>query len=149
MASVFHVARYVVERIERITSMKLQKLVFYCQAYNLAWYDVPLFDEDFQAWANGPVCPELFEKHKGMFRLNNDFLKEYSGFGFSDEDKDTMDSIIEHYGDKTPEWLSQLTHMEAPWRIARGSTPIGDSCTTIITKDSMQAYYGGLARGEE
>ena len=45
--------------------MKLQKLVYYCQAWSLAWDDVPLFDEDFPAWANGPVCPELFDLHHG------------------------------------------------------------------------------------
>lgn len=44
-----------------MTTMKLEKLTYYCQAWSLAWDDVPLFDEEFEAWANGPVCPQLFE----------------------------------------------------------------------------------------
>lgn len=31
----------------------------YCQAWSLVWDDTPLFEEDFQAWTNGPVCPGI------------------------------------------------------------------------------------------
>ena len=129
--------------------MKLQKLVYYCQAWSLAWDEVPLFQEDFEAWANGPVCPQLFERHRGLFRLDSDFLSDIPDYSFTADEKETMDSVIEHYGDKSPEWLSQLTHMELPWKTARGNTPLGDPCRTVITKESMMFYYGGLARGEE
>ena len=69
MASVLCVANYILRKIGPTTTMKLQKLVYYCQAWSLAWDDKPLFDEDFEAWANGPVCPELFKHHKGKFTL--------------------------------------------------------------------------------
>ena len=54
--------------------MKLQKLVYYCQAWSLAWDDKPLFDEDFEAWANHPVCPELFKHHKGKVYIRSRFF---------------------------------------------------------------------------
>ena len=65
MPTVFDVAKYILKKTGQIPSMKLQKLVYYCQAWSLAWDDVPLFDEDFQAWANDPVCPDLFDLHHG------------------------------------------------------------------------------------
>lgn len=147
-ASVLDVARYVIKRVHPVTTMKLQKLVYYCQAWSLAWDEVPLFPEDFEAWANGPVCPELFHKHKGRFRLDNNFLADRPDYPFTDEEKDTMDRVIEHYKDKSPEWLSALTHTQQPWKMARGNTPIGDPCNTVITKESMMIYYGGLIDGE-
>ena len=55
MATVLDVAKYVLEHNGRMTTMKLEKLVYYCQAWSLGWDEVPLFEEDFQAWANGPV----------------------------------------------------------------------------------------------
>ena len=64
MASVFDVAKYVLKKTGQITTMKLQKLVYYCQAWSLAWDGKPLFPEEFKAWANGPVCQELFVKHR-------------------------------------------------------------------------------------
>lgn len=144
--SIFDVAGYILKKTGSMTTMKLQKLCYYSQAWSLAWDEMPLFDEDFQAWANGPVCPELFNSHRGMFLVDDSYCEQIknSCIDFSDSQKETIDKVLEYYGDKAPQWLSDLTHSEAPWRLARGNTPIGDPCSTIITKESMQAYYGGL-----
>ncbi|WP_412693926.1 type II toxin-antitoxin system antitoxin SocA domain-containing protein [Clostridium sp. AF22-10] len=64
MANVFDTAKYILEKSGSMSTMKLQKLCYYSQAWALVWDDAPLFNEDFQAWANGPVCPELFIKHR-------------------------------------------------------------------------------------
>lgn len=144
MLSIFHVAKYILEFVGGMTAMKLQKLAYYCQAWSLAWDEVPLFEEDFQAWANGPVCPELFEKHKGKFFLEENFLNEVSDGDFSAEQIKTMDEVLKYYGNKEPQWLSELTHKEIPWREARKGYTDGENCKVVITKDSMQQYYGGL-----
>ena len=52
--------------------MKLQKLCYYAQAWSLVWDDTPLFDEEFYAWTNGPVCKELFYYTQGMFSVGED-----------------------------------------------------------------------------
>lgn len=144
--SIFHVARRIVELSSGdLTPLKLQKLAYYCQAWSLVWRERPIFEEDFQAWANGPVNPELFGKHRGMYVLGEDFLSEFSGFTFSEEDIRTMKAVLKFYGDKEPFYLSELTHKERPWKEARGTTPLGASSSAIITKDSMQDYYTGIS----
>ena len=60
MATVFDVAFYILDKLGDMSTMKLQKLCYYAQAWSLAWDGFPLFDEEFQAWANGPVCRELY-----------------------------------------------------------------------------------------
>lgn len=144
MATVFDVAKYVLSKTGRITTMKLQKLVYYCQAWSLGWDGVPLFDEDFQAWANGPVCPELFSRHKGRFVVDESFLADREDYSFDPDAIETMDAVLDYYGNKEPQWLSELTHKEAPWKEARAGVAVGSICTNVITKDSMQQYYGGL-----
>ena len=67
MANVFDTAKYILEQFGSMSTMKLQKLCYYSQAWSLVWDDSPLFEEDFQAWANGPVCPELFFKTQGKY----------------------------------------------------------------------------------
>ena len=124
--------------------MKLQKLVYYCQAWSLGWDGVPLFDDEFEAWANGPVSPDLFARHRGRFVVDSNFLNDILDYDFGSDAIETMDSVLEFYGDKEPQWLSELTHKEAPWKEARVGIPVGVPCSNIITKDSMQQYYGGL-----
>ena len=59
MASVFDVAAYILERQGPMTTWKLQKLVYYSQAWSLVWDDDVLFPEEIEACANGPVVREL------------------------------------------------------------------------------------------
>ena len=143
-ATVLDVAKYVLDHTGQITTMKLQKLVYYCQAWSLGWDGVPLFEEDFQAWANGPVCQELFERHRGRFVVDAGLLKDIPSYRFDANAVETMDSVLRFYGDKEPQWLSELTHKEAPWKEARAGIPLGVASSRVISKDSMQQYYGGL-----
>lgn len=146
MVNVFDVATYIILSLGEVTTMKLQKLAYYCQAWSLAWDDKPLFEEDFEAWANGPVCRALFDKHKGHFSISDEnFFKPYcSENKFESSEIETMDAVIKFYGNKSPNWLSELTHSEQPWIIARGNCREGMYCERIISKDDMREYYSGL-----
>lgn len=115
MVSVFDVAKYILDTIGEISTMKLQKLCYYSQAWSLAWTDKRLIKENFYRWDNGPVCVELFEIHKGMFYINSDYLKEKAQQNLSTEQKRIVDQIIEDYGKYTGAQLSELTHKEDPW----------------------------------
>lgn len=96
-----------------------------------------MFQEEFQAWANGPVCPELFFKTKGSCSVNAS--DETGGIGdLSEEQKDTINRVLDYYGKHDAQWLSQLTHMEEPWIKAREGVPSGAGCNQIITKNSSQ-----------
>lgn len=102
----------------------------------MVWDDVPLFDEDFEAWANGPVCPELFWQTQGAFSVSaKDEPGDISNLG--DSTKKTIDVVLDYYGDKSAQWLSQLTHMETPWQEAQCGIPLGVSCDNVISKESM------------
>jgi uncharacterized phage-associated protein len=144
MNTVHQVAKHVIGQLGETTAMKLQKLVYYCQAWSLAWDDEPLFDEDFEAWANGPVCPELFRKHKGRYKVDSGLFEDTAEGVFNAANTETMGAVIRDYGDKEPYWLSEATHMEAPWKDARRGLAPGENGSNVITKESMQLYYGSL-----
>ena len=143
MGTVFDTAKYILEQRGKMSTMKLQKLCYYTQAWSLVWDDAPLCDEDFEAWANGPVCPALFYHSQGKFSVSADEMKGNSE-NLSGGQKDTINKVLEYYGEKNAQWLSQLTHMEGPWQDARRGFPAGALCNTPITKESMAMYYGGL-----
>jgi uncharacterized phage-associated protein len=147
MATVHDVAAYILEKMAKlepsgITTWKLQKLAYYSQAWSLVWDDVPLFGEPIEAWANGPVCPALYEQHRGEFKVSQLSLGNSSSLTV--DQKDTVDKVIEHYAGKTSQQLSQLTHAEAPWIAARKGLAPGERGNHAIPYDSMAEYYGGL-----
>ena len=144
MVSVYDVAQYILGKIGPLTTMKLQKLLYYSQAWSLVWDDKPLFAEEFEAWANDPVCRELYNMHKGVFSLSE--LPIGDAGRLNPDEVETVDAVLKHYGDKTPHWLSELTHLERPWKETRADSlcPPGYSCDAIIPKELMREYYGGL-----
>ena len=143
MATVFDVAHYILEKLGPTSTMKLQKLCYYCQAWSLVWDDTELFPEDFEAWANGPVCKELFTATRGKFSVT---AKDEHGSSdnLTENQKNSINLVLDYYAKHNAQWLSQLTHMEDPWQQARVNVPAGESSSNIITKESMALYYGGL-----
>jgi len=145
MASVFDVAVYILKKCGPMSAMKLQKLVYYCQAWSLVWDDAPLFSEKIEAWANGPVVPDLFNFHKGSYTVDAAFFATKGDSDtLTDSQKDTIDRVVEFYGNKSAQWLSDLTHSEAPWREARRGIPDGVRGNAEITLESMAMYYESL-----
>ncbi len=144
MAAVFDVAKYILLKKGVISTWKLQKLCYYSQAWHLAWTGRPIFGEDFEAWANGPVCPELFYAHKGMFSVCADDLPKGDARFLTDDEKDSINVVLRDYGDMEPYALRELSHGEAPWKDARNGLAEGEKCRTVIRKESMGEYYGSL-----
>lgn len=141
MASVFDVADYVLNRIGFVSTMKLQKLVFYSQAYSLSKRGKPLFDDDFQAWANGPVCPELFHFHRGMFVVGPGELGVGRESALDCAERSVVDRVLDALGALNGGQLSELTHAETPWLAARGACRDGERCSAVIGKDEIARYY--------
>ena len=143
MSTVFDVASYILKVVGgEVTAMKLQKLCYYSQAWSLVWDELPLFDEDIQAWANGPVIPELYAAHKGQFLVK--MIDQGNPDHLTPQQKETVNKIVEYYGKFDPQQLSDMTHLEDPWRLARAGIPDGDRCEKIISLDSMAEYYSSI-----
>jgi uncharacterized phage-associated protein len=147
VATVFDVAAYILRKLGPVSAMKLQKLVYYCQAWSLVWDERPLFGERIEAWASGPVVPDLFACHKGQFIVSD--IPAGDPERLDQDAKDTIDAVIQFYGNRTPQWLSDLTHREEPWKNARQEIPEGARSNAVITLDSMAEYYGSLAANDE
>jgi len=144
MASVFDVAKYILEQKGQMSTWKLQKLCYYSQAWHLAWTGKAIFDEDFEAWSNGPVCPELFHMHQGKFTVQVEDISRGDSGNLTEDQKDSINVVLKDYGDKEPYVLSDWTHQEQPWKMARHGLPFGERCKTVISKESMGEYYGSL-----
>lgn len=141
MVTVHDIAAYILKKQGPMTAMKLQKLVYYCQAWSLVWDEQPLFRSKIEAWANGPVVPDLYERHRGQFKVTS-----WDGHPsvLNQKQKETVDAVLRVYGNKPSQWLSDLTHQEAPWKEARAGLTPGERGSHVITHASMAEYYSGL-----
>jgi uncharacterized phage-associated protein len=140
---VIDLADYILESRGPMSAMKLQKLAYYCQAWVLVWADKELFPDRIEAWANGPVVRSLYAKHRGEFRLRKGFFGGETERVVG-EQKRMIDKVLSFYGDKDPQWLSNLTHMEQPWLDARKGLAPGERGDREISKAAMQEYYASL-----
>ena len=140
--SVFDVAAFILEKIGSMTTMKLQKLAYYSQAWSLVWDEQPLFKENIEAWANGPVIKELFSYHRGQYRIssipigNSDIL--------NDIQKETINAVLDYYASKSSQWIIDLTHMEDPWKLTRVGMPAMQRGNRVIKLDTIASYYSSL-----
>lgn len=143
-ASVFDVAEYILSKSGTISTMMLEKLAYYCQAWSLAWFHTRLFPQDFQAWEHGPVCRNLFERHKRRYVVSPGDIGDDKKHELSETEKRLIDNVLAVYGDQDPERLSALTHSEDPWKKARGNLPAEAPSWRVIEPSSMEAYYSEI-----
>jgi uncharacterized phage-associated protein len=144
--SVLDVAKYILESTNRpMSTMKLQKLAYYCQAWHAVWTKGDkLFQEPIEAWANGPVCYELFQEHKGKYSISAGTLNAGDSANVSDDQARSIDRVLDSYLPLSGAELSELTHDEQPWQDARRGLPSGARSAKPITVGAMRKYYAAL-----
>ena len=150
------VTYYVNQKGDTISPKKLQKLLFYVEAWNLVHLKIPLIEEDFEAWVHGPVLPSLYHELK-QFGFNdlkvvadefdtpdnlvNQIIKTNK---ISEDQLDLIYSVLDKYGSMTSFQLELLSHNETPWIEARKGIPPHLPCNNIIPKDKIMAFYSSL-----
>jgi uncharacterized phage-associated protein len=144
MTNAFDVAKHILDQIGPISAMKLQKLVYYSQAWSLVWDDAPLFSNRIEAWANGPVVRDLYDAHKGLFEVRSETFAHLAEGSLSPAQIETIDTVLKAYGKKSSQWLSDQTHAEDPWRIAREGLADRERGDKEISLASMAEYYSSL-----
>lgn len=148
-ATAHDVAKYILEVYQGrfakpMSVMKLHKLLYYSQAWSLAWEEGALFPETIEAWAYGPVVPDIYRAHRGTYEL---IMWSRGDTGrLSADHRDTVERVVKFYGKRPATWLSDLTHREKPWRHARRGIPAGERGHAEITKAALADFYGSLAR---
>lgn len=145
IVSALDVANYILQCYkEPISTMKMHKLLYYCQAWNLVWDEKPLFKEKIEAWANGPVVRELFNYHRGMYEISKRSFPLGNANILSQNQKETIDSVLRFYGERSAQWLIDQTHSEMPWIKARRGLASNERGDEEITVDNMIEYYSSL-----
>ncbi|QJC52764.1 DUF4065 domain-containing protein [Paenibacillus albicereus] len=145
MATIFDVAKYFRWRVDyeagdTMTNLKLQKLCYYAQAWNLVFNKKPMFQEPLMAWDHGPANYDLYKHYRSQLDQGWDSIEPgdiKESFSpnevFSFEELETLQEVWDTYGDLGAKRLEILTHQEDPWLKTRKNVE--------ISHELMQEYY--------
>lgn len=133
------------EKLEEVTPLMLQKLLYFIQGESYALNEREMFSEDCQAWVHGPVYPEVYDMFKD-FKYNpiDDarfaILKGAKG-ALDEEECKVIDLVVNTFGEYSGKTLEKITHKETPWRFARRGYADDIRSREPIKKESIEEYY--------
>lgn len=119
---------------ERLTNLKLQKLLYYQQGFHLAFFGTPLFAEDVEAWMYGPVVPAVYDEYSAYGSSALPEVKE--PVSLSEDEEELFNEVYDAYREFSAIGLMNRTHSERPWLDA-----VPHDRGTVITQESMMSYF--------
>ncbi len=144
-------SEYILQNFGDMSHLKLQKLLYYAQAYHLAYFKNPLIEDDFEAWVHGPVSRKVFDllKDKSLLYVDLKYVPEedtqspaeYLHSNLTKEQIDWVNYVLGEFSSLSGPELEALTHSEAPWIAARKGFGPADRCNNIISKPAMAEFY--------
>lgn len=140
MATAHDIAAAILEQTGQITTMKLQKLLYYTQAWSLAWYGERAFGETIRAYNDGPVVGVVFNDHRRMLSVKA--LPSGDASRVQQRELATIREVIRVYNCYSGDDLSSLTHRERPWLSAHVPNM---QPSPVISAESMRDYYRSAA----
>jgi uncharacterized phage-associated protein len=119
-----------------VTNLSLQKLLFYCHAYHLAFTDLPLIDENFEAWTYGPVVPSVYKYYLGYTPIDVEEFDADNIQGLTTKNINIISLVLSKYGDFGAMQLVNMTQQELPWQEHYNSNK-----KAIIPNDKIRDFY--------
>ncbi|MBN1961621.1 MAG: DUF4065 domain-containing protein [Deltaproteobacteria bacterium] len=139
MTNIHDIAAYILQNQGAMSTMKLQRLMYYLQAWHITLRGKPLYQEKILAWAFGPIVYELFKEHHRLFMVSQWPLGDAKKV--VENDADFIMAVLSYYGKYNSEKLSEIINSEEPWQQARKAFMIASDSEQIITHEAMQAFY--------
>jgi len=123
---------------EGVTNLKLQKLLYFAQAYFLSKLNRPLFNDKIEAWEYGPVVPTIYREYREYG--SSPIILEKDESSIRDEDKTILQNLWDSFGGYSASRLVDITHAHTPWKEAYTSS------NKEISQKALSEYYSTLLK---
>ena len=137
------IALYIIHKAYEVTDLFLQKMLYYVKAFSWVRLRKDIIEDDCEAWAYGPVFPEIYEKYKSF---GSDVIDDYDesieyGSLLTDEEIKIIDFVVECFGIYNGSTLMKITHKEQPWIEARIGIPEFAFSSNRIDNRRIYEYF--------
>jgi uncharacterized phage-associated protein len=144
------------ERHVAITQITLQKVLYFAHAWFLARQDVPLVDEQFEAWQYGPVLRSIHDQFRrcgdepiGIRATRLNFVSgqaERAEYSFHASIVRALERIFDFYSQYEPFALVEMTHEAGgPWdrvfQEGRTTARVGMIISNAEIREHFGKYY--------
>ncbi len=139
------VIAYIFEKLEEVSPLVLQKLLYFIQGVYSALYGKALFQEECRAWIHSPVYPEVYELFSD-FKYNpiddaRFVMLDGAADALTKEEKDVVDLVVNTFGMYGGKMLEKITHNEDPWKEARKGYGDNVPSSELLSKERIMKYY--------
>ncbi len=135
---------YIFEKVEEVTPLALQKMLYYAQGVCMTIFNKELFPEECLAWEHGPVFRDVYDVFRSFKYSPIDdsrfviFKNQYNDLG--EAEKKVIETVVDSFGLYSGKTLERLTHNETPWQDAyEPCFPFEQS--KVISKESIKDYF--------
>lgn len=139
------IANYIITHIGEVTPLALEKLLSFSNGVNYALNGEQLIFEESQAWAHGPVYPQIYNKYKkygykpiddGIYSTHGCMLSK-----LSEEEIEAIDLVINTFGIYSPKTLERISHSQDPWKEKRIGYKEDEAGQEVIDEASIKLFY--------
>jgi uncharacterized phage-associated protein len=144
-------AKLILARKGPMPHLKLQKLLYYVEAWHLAFFQESIIGDDFKAWMHGPVSTKVWRAFKDstspVFNKIKISAAEARGAlscakrTLAAEQLSLIYDVLKEYGGLNAYELEAMTHSEKPWVDARKGISPDEACNRDISKETMFRFY--------
>lgn len=156
--NVLDISRYIINysnvKDYGISNLKLQKILYFVQAYFLIETGSPCFKEKIEAWDFGPVVPVAYKEFKGFASTDIPTINYYIVFDENDiwntkriefkedcidsNDKVLINKVIDKFSEYSATDMVKLTQNQTPWIDAISSQ------SNEIKNESIFEYFNSI-----
>jgi uncharacterized phage-associated protein len=148
-------SKYILKKSGQMNAIKLQKTMFFVEAFHLAIFNKSLVGESFEAWVNGPVLRSVYNEYKSQSKASYIIsIPEFEEVIFwrkfeNPKQLYIIDKVIEYFNRFGSQQLSESSHRHLPWKEAREGLGTNDKSDKPMSKDSIRKYYRKLLYNRE
>lgn len=147
-AKIYSVSLYILKKLNDITPLMLQKILYFVNGFSYHFLSSPLFEDVAMAWTHGPVYEDIYNCFL-HYKSNNisyeEILKDYD-FALSLDEIEYLNKTINYFGCYGGKTLENMSHLTSPWINARKGLENDEKSRREIPNDDIKNYFESVCK---
>ena len=135
---------YLIREYGVTSPLRIQKLLYFIFKDFYKSHNLILFEENFEAWINGPVVPEVYFSYRNYFlnQEEQEFINTFECIEDFLESKQLkmIDEVISKYVKYATYELVEMSHNEKAWILARKRSGIVNPLDQTPSNEKLKLF---------